>query len=127
LCSNLANSDVYVYADFLKPGYHQLLIFDPLLERAYCKDFMVNINLREDLFPEFPIIDGIKIKERVKNVFEQWKEDRYEDVIKAYQIDRNESENFCIARLVKDEADQNKCFEILLDNFEINKVYHKHL
>ena len=70
LCADLANSDCYVYAEFLKPGYHQLLIFDPLFERAYCKDFMVNINMREDLFPEFPIINGTNIKQRVKNVFE---------------------------------------------------------
>ena len=76
LCSNLQNNDVYIYADFLKPGYHQLLIFDPLLERAYCKDVMININLREDLFPEYPIIEGFKINARVKNVFEDWREDR---------------------------------------------------
>ena len=31
----LLDTDVYVYADFLKPGYHQLVIFDPLLEKAY--------------------------------------------------------------------------------------------
>ena len=58
LCADLKNSDVYVYANFLKPGYHQLLIFDPLLEKAYSKDLMVNVNLRDDLFPEYPIIDG---------------------------------------------------------------------
>ena len=70
LCSNLKNSDVYIYADFLKPGYHQLLIFDPLLERAYCKDFMLNLNLREDIFPEYPVMEGYKIKARLRNVFE---------------------------------------------------------
>ena len=40
--NELRNADVYVFADFLKPGYHQLLIFDPVTERAYCKDFVVN-------------------------------------------------------------------------------------
>ena len=88
---------------------------------------MLNINLREDLFPEYPIIDGVKIKSRIKNVFEKWKEDKYQDIIKAYQIDRDESDDFYVGRLVKDEEDQNKCFAILLDNFDMVKVYHKHL
>ena len=51
------NNDIYVYADFLKPGYHQLLIYDPSLDRGFCLDFVVNLNLREDLFPEYPILD----------------------------------------------------------------------
>jgi len=51
---DLKDKDYYVFAGFLKPGYHQLLIYDPQLERAYCKDFVVNLNLREDIFPEFP-------------------------------------------------------------------------
>ena len=88
---------------------------------------MVNINLREDLFPEFPIIEGMKIRPRIKDVFEQWKEDRQEDICKAFEIDKNKSENFSMARFVKDEQDQAKSLEILIDNYNIMKVYHKHL
>ena len=35
------NGNIYVYAEYLKPGYHQLLIYDPLIEKAFCKDFIV--------------------------------------------------------------------------------------
>lgn len=51
--------EVHVYAGFLKPGYHQFMIYDPLLEKAYLKDFIVNLNLREDLYPEYPTIQGM--------------------------------------------------------------------
>ena len=29
-------NDMYVYANYLKPGYHQLLIYDPSLDRGFC-------------------------------------------------------------------------------------------
>ena len=54
---DLYEKDYYVYAGYLKPGYHQILIFDPKLEKAFCKDFVVNLNLREDIFPEYPSKD----------------------------------------------------------------------
>ena len=127
LFSNLKKNEVYIYAEYLKPGYHQLLIFDPLLEKAYCKDFMVNLNLRDDLYPEYPVIDGFVVKPRVKNVFEEWREDRQEDKIKAFQVDMSISENFYTGRLVKDTSDQNIVIKTMLENFDYIKVYHKHL
>ena len=51
---DLKDKDIFVFSCMLKPGYHQIIIYDPLLERAYCKDFVVNLNLREDIFPEYP-------------------------------------------------------------------------
>ena len=90
-CLDLANNDVFIYADFLKPGYHQVLIFDPLLEKAFCKDFMLNINLREDLFPEYPIIEGTKIKSRVKNVFEDWVDDTEMEKKRCFAVSLKES------------------------------------
>jgi len=48
------------------------------------------------LFPEYPIIDGMKVKARIKDVFERWKEDKPLDIIKAYQIDRDESDDFYV-------------------------------
>ena len=67
--------DCYVFAGFLKPGYHQLLIYDPQLERAYCKDFVVNLNLREDIFPEYPGLEKEPQKKRIANMWRQWLED----------------------------------------------------
>ena len=104
----MKGNDTYVFADYLRPGYHQLLIFDPLLERAYCKDFMLNINLREDLFPEYPILHGMKVKSRVKDVFEKWKDDRFEDVLRSFSLSREISDDFNLEKLVKDEEDREK-------------------
>ena len=51
---DLNGEDWYVYSAFLKPGYHKLLIYDPKLERAFCKDFIINVNSRKDVYPEHP-------------------------------------------------------------------------
>jgi len=48
------------------------MIYDPLLEKAFCKDFIVNLNTREDAYPEFPIIEGMKMSKGIKNVFDTW-------------------------------------------------------
>ena len=53
---DLTHNDIYIFAGFQKPGYHQVVIYDPKLERAFCKELMINVNLREDLYPEFPVI-----------------------------------------------------------------------
>ena len=55
------DQNVYVYAQYLKPGYHQFLIYDPQENKAFCKDFIVYQNLREDIYPEYPIIEGVKM------------------------------------------------------------------
>ena len=55
-----------------------MLIYDPELKKAYYKDLLVNLNLREDLYPEYPVIEGMKMKRGVKNVFETWKEETEE-------------------------------------------------
>ena len=69
-------TESYIYATYLKPGYHQLLIYDPTLDRIFCKDFVVNLNTREDIYPEFPILEGMKIKKRVKWIWRSWLQDQ---------------------------------------------------
>ena len=64
------NSDIYIYAKYLQPGYHQLLIYDPLIQKAFCRDMIVNLNLREDIFPEYPVIEGMQMRRAIKDVFE---------------------------------------------------------
>jgi len=44
---------------------------------------IVNLNLREDLYPEYPVIEGIKMKKGIKNVFEQWKVENESQKAKA--------------------------------------------
>ena len=56
-----------------------MLIYDPLVDKAYCKDFIVKLNTREDVYPEYPIIDGMKMTKGIKNVFEMWYDDNDDD------------------------------------------------
>ena len=66
--------DYYVFAGFLNPGYHQILIYDPELDRAFVKDFIVGINTK-DFYPEFPLLHGAKSIKTVQNVWRNWVDD----------------------------------------------------
>lgn len=41
---NVEAQEWFTFADFMKPGYHQVIIYDPKLDRAFCKDFVVKLN-----------------------------------------------------------------------------------
>lgn len=41
---NVEAEDWFSYATFLKPGYHQFIIYDPALDRAFCQDFVAKLN-----------------------------------------------------------------------------------
>ena len=73
-----------MFAGYLKPGYHQLLIYDPQLERAYVKDFVVNLNLREDLFPEFPLREHDLRGKPIANVWRKWQDDSQEEIFNSF-------------------------------------------
>ena len=121
------NLDVYVYAGYLKPGYHQLQIYDPGLEKAFCKDFVLNLNLREDIYPEFPVLEGTVQIRKVHNVWKPWLEDTEEAVTKSFALDRSESDDFYVFELIKDKADAQKTLDILKESFDIIKIYQKNL
>ena len=80
-------SDQYIYAGYLKPGYHQLLIYDPALERAFCQDFIVNLNMREDMFPEYPTLEVPKEIEKIEWVWRNWLPDHQNDIVDSFKLD----------------------------------------
>ena len=51
------------------------MIFDPVSERAYCKDFVVNQNMREQIFPEYSGKDMTHKTKETANVWRFWLED----------------------------------------------------
>ena len=102
---NQTNADIYVFAGFMKPGYHQVLIYDPLAHKAYCKDFIINLNLREDLYPEYPIMGGMKIRKGIKNVFDPWKEESENTKRRILDIDKGHTQDFSIYVLSKTADD----------------------
>lgn len=40
-----------------------------------------------------------------QNVFEKWLDDKEEDIAKGFQLDKEESDNFSIPKLVKNKDD----------------------
>ena len=42
----------YVFAAMLPPGPHQLVIYDPLLNRAYCQEFIIEHEAHLVMYPE---------------------------------------------------------------------------
>ena len=115
---NQTNADIFVFAGFMKPGYHQILIYDPMMHKAYCKDFIINLNLREDLYPEYPIMEGMKIRKGIKNVFDPWKEDTEAMKLRSLDIDKGHTEDFCIASLSKVKEDQEKTLEMIHGKYD---------
>ena len=66
---------------------------------------MVNLNTREDLYPEYPIIEGMKMNKGIKNVFECLYDDDDDQKTHAIEVDSNETFNFSLIHLT------NKCDE----------------
>ena len=82
--NSLSNKDLFVYTCYLPPGYHKVLIYDPQIERAFVKDFVVNLNSR-DVFPEYPIkVNLTKESEKAPNIWRTWHEDTKEGKLKSF-------------------------------------------
>ena len=118
-------SDVYVYATWAKPGHHQIMIYDPMLNKAFCKDFMINLNFRESIFPEFPILEGMDMQRKIRNVFELWEEETLENVNKGWEYDLRRSGNFSIEHLTRDVNDRIATLNKLKVLYDKCKVYQK--
>ena len=105
-----------------------MLIYDPQLERAFCKDFIVNLNQKEDMYPEYPMRDGLAPpKKQGYNVWRKWLEDSQEDIFKSFSYARSQSNDFIVAKFIRDPIDAEKSLNILQENFDIIKIYQKHL
>ena len=81
---NQNQKDWFVYTCRLNPGYHKLLIYDPLMEQAFVKDFVVNLN-KKDVYPEYPLREAnIKKSEKAPNVWRTWYTDSQEGKFKSF-------------------------------------------
>ena len=67
---------------------------------------MVNLNLREDIFPEYPVLEGMHMKKRIRNVFELWKDEPQHQIDAGWEYDIERSKCFSISYLVREYADQ---------------------
>lgn len=64
--------DWYTFADFLPSGYHQILIYDPLLERAFAKDFVIKLNQRDFVYPEYPLPQTENTGKQIQDMWRNW-------------------------------------------------------
>ena len=74
---------------------------------------IVNLNLREDIYPEYPIIEGMQMRRAIKDVFDQWKEDNDSVKKKAYDSDLKQTQRFAIQHLTRNKEDQDECLKII--------------
>ena len=88
---------------------------------------MVNLNLREDIFPEFPVKDPQPMKKRIANVWRYWLDDSQEDIFKSFQEDLEHQSQFLIHKYIRCPIDAGNSMNIMMDNFDIIKIYQKHL
>ena len=93
----------FIYAAYLPPGLHQLVLYCPVTKRAFCKDIIVDLSTL-DPYPEFPT----KIKPPIKkfkktraNVWRKWREDSTEDINLAFSNDIGE-ESYDPSLFIKD-------------------------
>lgn len=101
-----------MFAGFFPPGYHQCLIYDPLIERAFCKDFVVQLNRRDFVYPEYPLPQVGYVEKIVPNMWADWKEDSDRELERLFFNDV-ESASFELDRIIKDKTDHDKCLDIL--------------
>ena len=101
------------------------MIYDPAQERAFVKDFIVGMN-GKDFYPEYPLMHGNQTMKTVQNVWRDWKEDTFEDQAKSYTKITTHKE-FDMTKFLKKEGDVDNCLDIILDNFNLIKIYQKEL
>lgn len=121
-------SSHYVFACMAEAGYHQIIIYDPLLNKAFCKEFIVEHTDQWMLFPELPkMIEVVKPEKPLPPVFHKWIHDNIERTEKAYEIDTSPfsedggitfKDSFVPERFIKDTAEIAKCEDILRENFD---------
>ena len=85
------------------------------------KDFIVGMN-RKDFFPEYPLMHGRQIVKTVQNVWRDWKEDTFEDQAKSFNKITSHKE-FDMSKFLKKENDIEDCLSIILENFNLIKIY----
>ena len=74
----------YAFAAFLKPGYHQVLIYDPHIHKAFCQEIIIDINHNQVLFPDLPFVLKHDDELQLPDVFRKWTRDNLARQTSAY-------------------------------------------
>lgn len=113
LKSNIVErQDWYTFADFLPPGYHQILIYDPLLERAFTKDFVIKLNQRDFIYPEYPLPQTENSGKLVQDMWRNWI-GYAKQVLDQIQKAEFHSAYQSLDKFMKDKKDLKLCMQVL--------------
>lgn len=58
-----------------------------MIQRAFCKDVVININSRDFVYPEYPMPEKISAQKVVPNMWRKWIEDTDIDLRKMFRSD----------------------------------------
>ena len=75
----------FVYYEYLPPGHHQFVIYDPKVSELYTHDLVVGMNTKE-IFTDFPRKKAV-IKRNVVDMWRNWREDTEADLNEMCQLD----------------------------------------
>lgn len=122
--TTVEKQDWFTFAAFVPAGYHQVLIYDPLLERAFCKDMVVKQNERDFVYPEYPVPSTNLKQKVVQNVWRKFIETKNEDYPKIFKIERDTA-GFQLESYIKNKEDQLDVKEFIVENMEPLITYQK--
>lgn len=127
---NVEAENWYTYAGFLKPGYHQFVVYDPYMDRAYFQDFVAKLNQRDFVYPEYPLHMDFHIALKVPNVWKPWRTDTENDLQKCFELESSQTEfqrERLMEKVIKNDQDAEATFQIMADNMHKIVLYQKHL
>ena len=87
----------------LKPGFHQFAIYDPLSDRVFVKEFVLDLNNEFIPCPELPRTFAESEAPKPKYVWLPWKQDSDDACKKAIELD-SMSGNFDMELFIKERT-----------------------
>ena len=119
--------NTYVYANFLPPGKHQIIIYCPVQKKVFCRDVVVDLSTA-DTFPEFPGNIAWPTGEEASaaariiraDVWKKFRVDTKDDHKFAFKWDIKEQ--FEPDLFMKDKKDIRACKRIFRENFELIQI-----
>ena len=78
---------LFMYSGFVKPGKHRALLYDPMEDVWYKRDFFVDE--REEELPKFAAYDNVTAdkEQQMNSILKDWKNDSHSTIRKCIEHD----------------------------------------
>lgn len=116
----------FTFGGFVKPGYHQIIIYDPLLDRGFCGDFVCKPNERAFVYPEYPIHLETFVDEQLPSVWKPWREDTPGDLTACFARESDDNgftKTRLIEKVIKNEDAAAGIFKVFAENMDRIVLY----